>query len=96
MRFDRIALRVLMSSVNFTFNGISHSVPRGITIAAALISLGHVSWRTTRFAEEQRGVFCGIGVCFDCLVTVNGKSDIRACMDEIQDGDVIVGGDYAG
>ena len=36
-----------------------------------------------------RGVFCGIGVCFDCLVEVNGLRDVRACLRRAQDGDVV-------
>jgi hypothetical protein len=32
-------------------------------------------------------VFCGIGVCFDCLVTVNGQPSVRACLAEARPGD---------
>ena len=39
------------------------------------------SWRTTRFGGRPRGLFCGIGVCFDCLVEVDGRPDQRACLD---------------
>ncbi|MGA4900742.1 2Fe-2S iron-sulfur cluster-binding protein [Streptomyces griseoincarnatus] len=38
-----------------------------------LWAAGVTSWRTTRDGGRPRGVFCGIGVCFDCLVTVNGR-----------------------
>ncbi|MBV1935515.1 (2Fe-2S)-binding protein [Streptomyces sp. BV286] len=61
----------------------------GRTIAAALWSAGVLSWRTTRGSGEPRGVFCGIGVCFDCLVTVNGRPNQRACLVRAQPGDVI-------
>nr|BFE80274.1 hypothetical protein GCM10020093_028750 [Planobispora longispora] len=44
----------------------------GQTIGAALYGAGIRSWRTTRSGGRPRGLFCGIGVCFDCLVTVNG------------------------
>nr|WP_276514252.1 2Fe-2S iron-sulfur cluster-binding protein [Actinomadura citrea] len=36
-----------------------------------------------------RGVFCGIGACFDCLLTVNGVRDVRACRRRARDGDVV-------
>ncbi|WP_297362048.1 2Fe-2S iron-sulfur cluster-binding protein [Mycetocola sp.] len=35
-------------------------------------------------------MFCGIGVCFDCLVEVNGDRDVRACQRRAVDGDVVV------
>ncbi|WP_037680904.1 (2Fe-2S)-binding protein [Streptomyces griseus] len=52
----------------------------GQTVAAALWSAGITSWRTTRDEGRPRGVFCGIGVCFDCLVTVDGRPNQRACL----------------
>ncbi|AIJ12354.1 (2Fe-2S)-binding protein [Streptomyces lividans] len=52
----------------------------GQTVAAALVAAGRVAWRTTRVGHRPRGVFCGIGVCFDCLVTVDGARGQRACL----------------
>ncbi len=72
-----------------TFDDREISVLPGQTIAAALWSAGITSWRTTRGSREPRGVFCGIGVCFDCLVTVNGRANQRACLVRAQAGDVI-------
>jgi predicted molibdopterin-dependent oxidoreductase YjgC len=61
----------------------------GQTVAALLLTLGQTSWRTTRRLGRPRGVFCGIGACFDCLVVVNGMADVRACVREVADGDVV-------
>ena len=61
----------------------------GHTIAAALWRAGVMSWRRTRKGAEPRGVFCGIGVCFDCLVTVNGRPNQRACLVPARTGDVV-------
>src|SRR4051812_25538512 len=72
-----------------SFDGREISALPGQTIAAALWQAGIVSWRRTRGAGLPRGVFCGIGVCFDCLVTVNGTPDVRACRRRAQDGDVV-------
>jgi predicted molibdopterin-dependent oxidoreductase YjgC len=55
------------------------TVRRGQTIAAALVAAGHHVFRYTENGSP-RGLFCGMGVCFDCLVTVNGIPDQRACM----------------
>jgi predicted molibdopterin-dependent oxidoreductase YjgC len=78
-----------------TFDGRELPVESGQTVAAVLIAAGVRSWRTTRFAGRPRGLFCGIGVCFDCLVTVNGRPSQRACLTEAAPGDVITttGGD---
>ncbi|MFL6053935.1 MAG: (2Fe-2S)-binding protein [Actinoallomurus sp.] len=64
----------------------------GQSIGAALTAAGIRSWRTTRFGGRPRGLYCGIGVCFDCLITVNGRPSLRACMVEARPGDVVEGG----
>jgi hypothetical protein len=61
---------------------------RGQSIAGVLLAQGTTAWRTT-VAGRPRGVFCGIGVCFDCVATVNGETDVRLCLRRAQDGDVI-------
>ncbi|MGW2465049.1 (2Fe-2S)-binding protein [Streptomyces sp. NPDC004457] len=61
----------------------------GQTVAAALWAAGVTAWRSTRGAGRPRGVFCGIGVCFDCLVTVNGRPNQRACLVPVRPGDDI-------
>jgi predicted molibdopterin-dependent oxidoreductase YjgC len=57
----------------------------GQTVAAALIGAGIVVFRHTP-AGAPRGIFCGMGVCFDCLVTVDGLAEQRACMTPVQRG----------
>ncbi|WP_405626467.1 (2Fe-2S)-binding protein [Streptomyces sp. NBC_00016] len=63
-----------------TFDGREIEALPGQTIAAALWASGVTAWRTTRGEGRARGVFCGIGVCFDCLVTVDGRPGRRACL----------------
>jgi hypothetical protein len=72
-----------------SFDGQTVSVRTGWTIGAALTAAGIRSWRTTRVGGSPRGLFCGIGVCFDCLVTVNGTPSLRACLLPAQPGDVV-------
>ena len=74
-------------TVTFTFDGREMRSEPGQSIAAALLANGIRSWRTTRVEGRPRGLFCGIGVCFDCLVTVNGIASRRACLTEVRDGD---------
>lgn len=52
----------------------------GQTVGAALVAAGIPAWRRTRRRGRGRGIFCGIGVCFDCLVTVDGRPNQRACL----------------
>jgi len=73
-----------------TVDGVPVSGRTGTTIAGLLLAAGEQAWRTTSFGEEPRGVFCGIGVCFDCVVEVNGLPDVRACLRRACDGDVVV------
>jgi len=72
--------------VNFTFNGESFKGVAGQSIAAALMAEGVRELRKTRFDKEPRLIFCGIGICFDCVVVVNGIANQRACLVEITDG----------
>jgi predicted molibdopterin-dependent oxidoreductase YjgC len=58
----------------------------GETIGSALWAAGHRRLRQTPYTGSPRGLFCGMGVCFDCLVTVNGKTGIRACSTLVEDG----------
>ncbi|GAA4836149.1 (2Fe-2S)-binding protein [Saccharopolyspora rosea] len=58
----------------------------GQSIAGVLLGAGRQTWRTAA-SGARKGVFCGIGVCFECLVAVNGERDVRACRRRAQDGD---------
>lgn len=62
------------------FDGRPVTAVPGQTVAAALWAAGVRSWRTTRGSGAPRGLFCGIGACFDCLVTIDGQPDQRACL----------------
>lgn len=74
--------------IRITVDGETVTGTAGQTVAGVLLAAGWVSWRTTR-SGAARGVFCGIGACFDCLLTVNGVADVRACRRRAADGDEI-------
>ncbi len=67
-------------SHTFSFDGRDVRFQPGQSVGAALVAAGVRSWRTTRQQVRPRGIFCGIGVCFDCLVTVDGRRNVRACV----------------
>lgn len=64
----------------FTFDGRPIDHRPGQTLGAALVEHGILAWRSTRHEGRPRGLFCGIGICFDCLVTVDGAPNQRACV----------------
>ncbi|MET7574024.1 (2Fe-2S)-binding protein [Streptomyces sp. NPDC005492] len=72
-----------------TLDGREIEALPGQTVAAALWTAGVTSWRTTRGEGRPRGVFCGIGICYDCLVTVNDRPNQRACLASLHPGDAI-------
>jgi thioredoxin reductase len=84
------------SEVRFTFDDREVGCADGATVGAALVAVGVRSWRTTRNEQRPRGIFCAIGVCFDCLVTINGRPSVRACLARARAGDDVRTGRDAG
>lgn len=72
--------------LTFTFNGAPFRATPGESVAAALASSGVRALRQTWRTGEPRGAYCGIGLCFDCVVTVDGQPNVRACMTLAADG----------
>jgi predicted molibdopterin-dependent oxidoreductase YjgC len=73
-------------SVVFEIDGRSVSAEEGETLLGALWAAHVRSLHRTARSGESRGFFCGIGVCFDCLVVVDGERSVRACMTPIAEG----------
>lgn len=61
----------------------------GETIATVMIASGQRLLRNSSVSGEPRGLNCGMGICFECLVTVNGRPNLRACITPAQPGDRI-------
>ena len=76
------------SPISITFEGQVLGGIDGQTVAGILLASGVQAWRTDTQARP-RGLFCGIGVCFDCLATVNGDTDVRLCRRRARNGDVV-------
>jgi len=76
-------------SVRFLFDGREIDAFEGETVAAALLAIGQRQLRRTNRRGEPRGLFCGIGACFDCLVQVDGKPNMQACLTPVRDGMVV-------
>ncbi len=61
-----------------SLNGKALTIPAGTTVAAAIFSGGRSSFRHS-VSGERRGPLCGMGVCFECRVTVNGVPHVKSC-----------------
>ncbi|MGO1318823.1 MAG: (2Fe-2S)-binding protein [Galactobacter sp.] len=72
--------------VTLSVDGQQITAPEGATAAAAMLGAGQRAWRTTRQGGKPRGQFCGIGACWDCLVSVDGSQVQRACMLPVEEG----------
>lgn len=58
----------------------------GDSVAAALIAAGIATCRTTSVSGASRGPYCMMGVCFDCLVTIDGIGNRQGCLVTVGDG----------
>jgi predicted molibdopterin-dependent oxidoreductase YjgC len=71
--------------LSLTLDGRAVTAYEGETVAAVLFVEGLLATRTTS-GGAPRGVYCGMGVCFDCLVVVDGRPNTRACMTLVEPG----------
>lgn len=81
-------LEPAQSQVSFTFDGQKIAAPEGSTVAAALLGAGLPSLRSTAVSGAERGPFCLMGACYDCLVQIDGAT-VQACMTPVRDGMVV-------
>jgi D-hydroxyproline dehydrogenase subunit gamma len=72
--------------IRIDINGELHHVPPHYSVAAALLESGAAACRTTVVTGAQRGPFCMMGVCFDCLVEVDDVPNVQACMTRVREG----------
>ncbi len=75
-----------MSAIVITVDGDRLEARAGMTVAAALIAADRPVLRRSPRAGAPRGVHCGMGHCFECLVTIDGTPGRRACLVEVRDG----------
>lgn len=82
----------MSDQVTVTLDGTPITAAAGQSLGAALTEAGIRSWRTSRHGGRPRGLFCGIGVCFDCLVTVDARPNQRACLVPVREGMLVESG----
>jgi D-hydroxyproline dehydrogenase subunit gamma len=73
------------AAVTVTIDGRPVTAYRGETVATVLLAEGSPTTRTT-VSGSPRGIFCGMGVCFDCLAVVDDVPNTRTCVTWVRDG----------
>ncbi|UPK38066.1 (2Fe-2S)-binding protein [Bradyrhizobium sp. 186] len=76
-------------AVTITVDGREISAKATDSVAAAMFAAGIAACRTTVVDGRARGPYCMMGVCFDCLVVVDGVGSRQGCMTRVRDGMVV-------
>ncbi len=72
-------------TVRLVVNGVAVEVAAGSMVSAAVLKTGTTSFRRS-VTGEPRGPLCGMGVCFECRVTIDGEAHCRSCQTICRDG----------
>jgi predicted molibdopterin-dependent oxidoreductase YjgC len=72
--------------VRLTVNGQPVDVPSGQSVWSALALSGQIITRRAAISGEDRSAFCAMGVCFECMVDIDGLPNQQACLRRVADG----------
>ena len=72
-------------TVTVFVNGVSVTMPAGSMVSAAILKAGVYSFRRS-VSGEARGPLCGMGICFECRVTIDGEQYCRSCQTVCREG----------
>jgi sarcosine oxidase subunit alpha len=75
----------MSEAITLAVNGVVVKVPEGSMVSAAVMIAGAASFRQS-VSGEARGPLCGMGICFECRVTINGQAHCRSCQIPCQTG----------
>ena len=81
-----LAPAVADATVHIWFNDEPLEVPGGRSVAAALLAAGVQRFRATPVSGAPRAPYCMMGVCFECLVEIDGVPSRQSCLVTVQDG----------
>lgn len=73
-------------SLRFTFEGEAMTAQPGDSVAAALLAAGVAGFGDRPVSAAPRGPWCMMGVCFDCLVEIDGVASRQACQTPVAEG----------
>jgi D-hydroxyproline dehydrogenase subunit gamma len=83
--FTRLAA-VDNTSVSLSIDGKPIEARPGDTVAAALLAAGFHHCRTSAVSGQLRAPYCMMGVCFDCLVNIDGVGNRQSCLVPVREG----------
>jgi D-hydroxyproline dehydrogenase subunit gamma len=72
--------------ISVEFNGRTLTVPGQGSVAAALLAAGVSRFRSTPVSAAPRAPYCMMGVCFECLVTIDGVGNRQGCLIRVREG----------
>jgi D-hydroxyproline dehydrogenase subunit gamma len=72
-------------TVTLLVNGAEVTMPAGSMVSAAIMKTGVSSFRRS-VTGEPRGPLCGMGICFECRVTIDGEAHCRSCQTVCRNG----------
>ena len=72
-------------TVTVVVNGVLVIMPEGSMVAAAILKTGIHGFRRSA-TGELRGPLCGMGICFECRVTIDGEQHCRSCQTVCENG----------
>lgn len=78
--------------VNFQFDDVTYQAIENESLAAALLANDIRTLRHHEKSGNPRGIYCNIGHCYECRVTVNGNSGLRACLTSVEEDMVVESG----
>ncbi|MBY0265979.1 MAG: (2Fe-2S)-binding protein [Burkholderiales bacterium] len=76
----------LAPAVTVVVNGRSVAVPQGCSAAAAMLMHGGGSTRTTPVSGEARAPYCMMGLCYECLMEIDGEPNQQGCLVIVREG----------
>lgn len=77
------------ASIQITINDRVLQVSPGVTVWTAMALAGETATRKSPVNQQDRSAYCAMGVCFECMVEIDGIPNRQACLTEVQDGSVI-------
>jgi len=74
------------ATLTIWFDGQAVPARADDSVAVALLAAGIVATRSTPVSSVPRGPYCMMGACFECLATIDGRSNVQTCMTPVRDG----------
>lgn len=77
-------------TVRIIFDGRVLEVPQGISVAAAVLGHAHVAQTAVHPVDHSpRAPYCLMGVCFECLMEIDGRADVQSCLVPVREGMIV-------